>query len=222
MKMHSMLIAAASAMAMTAGAVLVAQEAPVGREGRHGGRGHGMMQRADANNDGTITRAEADTAAAQMFVRLDGNNDGRLTTEDRAAAAERASGEMFARVDADGNGSISRAEWDAHHQQRQARRDERRATRQANAGEPGAPAAGGRHHGRHGGHRGDRMAMMAQRADTNHDNAVSREEFMTAASARFARADTNGDGSITSAERQAAHQQMRQQRRATTPAQPAN
>ena len=42
---------------------------------------------AEANNDGNVTRAEAQAAATARFVRMDANNDGRLTPEDRSAQA---------------------------------------------------------------------------------------------------------------------------------------
>lgn len=198
-------IAAASLAAMAVGGVLVAQETP-GATPRGHRMGHDMMRMADANGDGAISRAEADTAATQLFSRLDGNNDGRLTREDRDIVADRHSAEMFTSMDADNNGAISRAEWTAHHEQRQAQRATRRADRQANAGGQGG---GRQHHGRHGRGHGGGMAMLARHADTNNDNAVSREEFLTAATARFERADTDKDGTISAAERQSARAAMR-------------
>lgn len=50
---------------------------------RHGGRGMGIMRRADGNGDGRITLAEAEAAALQRFDRMDANRDGRLTPEER-------------------------------------------------------------------------------------------------------------------------------------------
>lgn len=47
---------------------------------RHGG---GSDIRMDADNDGWLTRAEATTAADQVFDQLDTNDDGRLTSDDR-------------------------------------------------------------------------------------------------------------------------------------------
>ncbi len=51
------------------------------RMGRHGGG----MRHADANNDGTVTRAEYDAQGAQTFTRMDANSDGQLNEADRAA-----------------------------------------------------------------------------------------------------------------------------------------
>lgn len=56
------------------------------RGGHHGGGHHGMgMRGGDANNDGTLTRAEFDTAGAARFQRLDANSDGRITQEEMDA-----------------------------------------------------------------------------------------------------------------------------------------
>ena len=55
------------------------------------------------------------------------------------------------------------------------------------------------------------MAML-RRADTNGDNAVSKAEFDAAVEARFAKVDTDGSGTITAEEREAAHTAMRAQR----------
>lgn len=51
----------------------------------HGGRGGGMHD-ADANNDGTISRAEFDASGVALFQRLDGNNDGQVTRAEAEAA----------------------------------------------------------------------------------------------------------------------------------------
>ncbi|MEQ1509772.1 MAG: hypothetical protein ABL909_05145 [Sphingopyxis sp.] len=159
----------------------------------------------DANGDGTVTRAEANEAANARFARMDANGDGRLTTEDRTAGQERHRGEMFGRIDSDGNGNISRAEWDAHAAQRATHAAERRAAR-------GAEGAGARQRMRHHGRRAGGMAAMAHRADTNNDQAIDRAEFMAAATQRFDRGDTNHDGSVTAAERDAHRAQMRERR----------
>ena len=47
-------------------------------------RGHGeMLRRADADNDGRVSLAEAQNAALQRFDRTDLNRDGRITPEER-------------------------------------------------------------------------------------------------------------------------------------------
>jgi Ca2+-binding EF-hand superfamily protein len=41
-----------------------------------------MLQNADQNGDGIVTRAEFDEARSKMFSRLDRNGDGYLSKED--------------------------------------------------------------------------------------------------------------------------------------------
>jgi len=47
---------------------------------------HEMAEKADANHDGTITRAEFDAAAKARFDAADTNHDGKLTAAERRAA----------------------------------------------------------------------------------------------------------------------------------------
>ena len=56
-----------------------------------------------------MTRAQAQTMAAEHFAKMDANGDGKLDTADRAARQAK----MFDRIDADHNGSISRDEFAA-------------------------------------------------------------------------------------------------------------
>ena len=61
-----------------------------GMGGRHmGGHGMGggmMMQMADSNRDGAVTKAEMTAAAATRFDSADSNRDGSLSPEERQAA----------------------------------------------------------------------------------------------------------------------------------------
>ena len=50
---------------------------------RMGGFGGRMFERADANKDGRVTLAEAQTAALAHFDRADTNRDGRITPDER-------------------------------------------------------------------------------------------------------------------------------------------
>ena len=61
-----------------------------------------------------MTRAQAQTTAAEHFAKMDANGDGKLDQADRAARQAK----MFDRIDADHNGSISRDEFAATHAQR--------------------------------------------------------------------------------------------------------
>lgn len=57
---------------------------------RMAGMGHGgMMKRADANNDGKVSLAEAQAAAVARFDRVDLNRDGTITPEERRQAHEK-------------------------------------------------------------------------------------------------------------------------------------
>ncbi len=71
------------------------QRKPGGKRG-HGMMGGGMhmMAMADANKDGTITRAEFDTAARAHFDMADANKDGSVTADERRAAMKSMMGKM--------------------------------------------------------------------------------------------------------------------------------
>lgn len=88
-------------------------------ERRHRGHRGGMhhLTRADANNDGAITREEFLARPTQMFARLDTNNDGVISADERPQRRERPEGERTERrerpnFDANNDRQISRAEWD--------------------------------------------------------------------------------------------------------------
>lgn len=92
-----------------------------GHRGRRGGhRGGPGLERADANNDGNITRDEFLARPLEMFNRIDANHDGVIQASERPQRAERGErGERRAERpdrpnrDADGNGTFSRAEFTA-------------------------------------------------------------------------------------------------------------
>lgn len=175
-----------SLVALAAGGVAVAQ--PMGGPGR------------DPMGDKTVTRAEAQTHAGEMFAKMDANKDGKLDAADREARRAERRAEMFARLDTDRNGSISREEFNA--------------PRQRGEGE-GMKGEGRRGHGMHGGMHGKGMrgGMMGGMADANKDGAVSRDEFLAAHTRHFNAVDANKDGSLTPEERKAAHARMREQMR---------
>ena len=147
--------------------------------------------KADQDGDRIVTKAEAMAAGDARFAKMDANNDGILNAADRTAMMAK----RFAMMDADNNGAISQAEFMAIHEAGAERREDRREKRMERRG---ADIREGRQGGRRG---GGAMAMMA-RADTNGDKAVSQAEFRAAIEARFTKADTNQDGSITTEERQ--------------------
>jgi Ca2+-binding EF-hand superfamily protein len=153
---------------------------------------------------GDVTRAQAQATAAEHFAKMDANGDGKLDTADRAARQAK----VFDRIDADGNGAISREEFAAMHGQ---------------GGERGQ-RMGGEHKRGHRAMRGGfggRMGL-AKAADANNDGAISQAEFTAGALKMFDALDTDKNGTVTQAERQASREAMKakwQQRRAAqTPA----
>jgi Ca2+-binding EF-hand superfamily protein len=165
----------------------------------------GQARWGDADKNGTLTRAEAQTHATEMFARMDANKDGKLDTADREARRTA----MFDKIDTNKDGQVSREEFSAKRPD-----GERRGDGRHRMGHRG----GGKGWGGHGG-------GMMRMADANKDNAISQAEFTAAAQQRFDRTDANKDGQVTKEERQAARTAMREQRRApaaAAPAQPAN
>lgn len=156
-----------------------------------------------------MTRAQAQTMAAEHFAKMDANGDGKLDTADRAARQAK----MFDRIDADHNGSISRDEFAA---KRGERREGVQAGRHGMGGADMPRARMSGHHGMRGG------MGMAKLADTNNDGAVSQAEFTAGALKMFDAADADKNGTVTQAERKAARDAMKakwQARRAAAPAQ---
>jgi hypothetical protein len=160
----------------------------------------------------TITRAEAQAKAAEIFTRLDANKDGKLDQADRAARRAARDAAAFDRLDTNKDGKIDKAEFAAAH--------------------PAAPAAGatpaamdrkgwvGRGHdgkgrdgrgrdGFAGGMGGGWGGRMAGGMDANGDKVVTRDEFIAGALKRFDAADANKDGKLTPEERRAAVRKLR-------------
>jgi Ca2+-binding EF-hand superfamily protein len=212
------LLAAASALALGGAGIALAQYSG----GERGGFG---IEQADADGDGVITLDEAKAQGAARFAKMDANQDGTISQADRKARAEA----RFAETDTNKDGEISPEEMTAAREQRQTKRAERGAQRQAKmfetldtdgsgglskaeleAGKQMRGQRGGERKGKRMGRRGGRDGAqkrdmrMLKRADTNGDEAVSREEFDAMVEARFARIDTDGSGTITQAERDAA------------------
>ena len=204
---------------LTLGAALIA--APVLAAPGPGAKG-------DTDANGTLTRAEAQAHATEMFARMDANKDGKLDQADRAAKRAEMQAKAFERFDANKDGSISKAEWDQHSADRAAKRAEWKDKRVAAAGETGEGKRMPGHHGKRGGHGfGGGLAMLG-RADTNGDKAISQAEFQTAALARFDAADANKDGQVTAEERAAQREAWKAEaaewraKRGAAPAAPAS
>ncbi|MBS0482574.1 MAG: EF-hand domain-containing protein [Proteobacteria bacterium] len=144
------------------------------------------------DRNATITRAQAQAKAEEMFDKHDINKDGKIDQADRDAMLAK----KFDEIDTDHNGSISRQEFIAAHQRM--------------GEEHGMGGGEGRRMGGHrmGGHHGD--GGMGPMAGT----AMTRQQAVDAALKRFDAADTNHDGKLTPEERKAAFAKMRPQMKA--------
>ena len=130
------------------------------RRGRAGAEGEDEPKRAfpgDTDGDGAFELAEAQA----LFGRFDENRDGVLTEGELPVRSERhgrfghgmhgrgGHAEHLLRLDTDGDGSVSRAEWDAHAAKRQGEREDRE----------------------------ERRAELFDRLDANGDGELSRQEL---------------------------------------------
>lgn len=101
---------------LTAAALLSVFSAPsMAQMMRHGGEG--MFERADANNDGSVTKEELIAARGDQFSKLDRNSDGYLDSTDMPKRmAERrkqnGGGETHGgQFDTNGDGKVSKDEF---------------------------------------------------------------------------------------------------------------
>jgi len=159
------------------------------------------MMMADPFGTATVTRAEAQARAGEMFARMDANKDGKLDQADRQARMAARLDETFARMDANKDGRIDKAEFVAAHQP------------PAN-GQPGAMGMGpmGRDSMEMGRMRGMGHGPMMGRMDANGDRAITRDEFIAGALKRFDAADANKDGKLTPEERRTAMREHKGER----------
>ena len=189
--MKKSFLIAGGALAMIVGAAAIAVPAMTDKP------------KADADGNGVISKAEAMSLADTRFKAMDTNADGKISPEDREARTKK----HFAQMDADKNGSISESEFAAAHAARMEMR--------GNKGEGRMGRGRGKHHGRGGMGGGHGMALLSK-ADSNGDKILTQTEYRTAAETRFIAADTDKNGSLSTAERQAARAKRRAA--ATTPA----
>ncbi|MDP5278340.1 EF-hand domain-containing protein [Sphingomonas sp. DG1-23] len=98
------------------GATLVAGSAVAAPQDRD------PLARADADNDGTVTKAEFLADVDARFAKLDANKDGKISKEERPGDGERR-GRMMNRIDTNNDGAISLDEQHAQADRRFARLD---------------------------------------------------------------------------------------------------
>ena len=143
-----------------------------------------------------MDRAGLQTRLNQQFDARDANKDSMLSVEERKAhreeSRERMQARMFERLDADKNGQISKEEFAARHGGPRGERGDK---------------AGKRH-----GHRGGGMMMQRQLMSEYKDKAIPKAVFINAGLAGFDKMDTDRDGKISPAEREAARKMMRDHR----------
>lgn len=201
-----------AALASACGMAEAQGGAPANVPGDGHGRG-GFFMRADANNDGVVTRQEFDAARAAQFVRLDTNHDAQLSRDELHAGRHWAGrghggpdggppgdhpGRRFdpSRLDTNHDGNISRQEFSAASDERFDRLD---------SNHDGVIAASEQQTAQ----QRMRERMAERRAahpnpDSNGDGAVSRTEWDAMGAAMFARLDVNRDGRVTRDEAEAA------------------
>ena len=184
--------AAAPAPQTAAPATTVATTAPAAR-----------YARMEARRAQPVSQAEFVQARVSRLTALDTNHDGTVTAEEMRAAGQARRAEQatrrFDRLDADKNGQISRAEFDA------------------------ARPEHGPHRGPRGEHGGSRMAHRRGGEGHGPGQRVAQHgpiviaDVQTRLTEGFARLDTDHDGVLSPAERQAGRAVMRerfQERRA--------
>lgn len=119
-------------MLMTAAAAFMLSGAPAmaddhGKmkmmEGKHKAGAHGMMMKADANDDGVISKDEFMTFHEEKFQSFDKDGDGNVTKEEMTSYREEKREKMrdahFDEADTDKDGKLSKDEMEAHKEKMQ-------------------------------------------------------------------------------------------------------
>ena len=155
---------------------LSADERPAhGRGHARGDRHGGPLRALDADNDGRISKAEAQAGKgdfAARFASMDLNKDGYLDRSDRELRGKQERAAFFAGADANKDGRLSRDEFAVEQGARSAeRRDKFQQLAQAKGKQSAArPAPTEAEQIQHAGKAFDRM-------DANKDGFVSKAEF---------------------------------------------
>lgn len=153
------------------------------------------------------TRAALQARLEAQFDKMDTNRDGILTPEERKAAIAARHTQMregaFARLDTNRDGAISREEFAAARAPADRAERMKRIERKKAGGEQVASREGNAHGAL-------RRGMMARHhPGVDSDKPITRTAFLDAGLTRFDRVDTNRDGVLSAAEREAARKTMR-------------
>lgn len=74
-------------------------------------RAGAMLENADADHDGKVTRQEFTNARAEQFAKLDRNGDGVVDDSDAGGRAGKRGAALRARLDANGDGKLTKEEF---------------------------------------------------------------------------------------------------------------
>jgi Ca2+-binding EF-hand superfamily protein len=183
-----------------------------------------FMGHFDTNNDGKVTQAEFDKAAAKTFTAIDTNGDGKLTFDEYRTYKKN---KHFARMDANKDGKVSKKEFTDYKIQKVERMFTHKDTNndgfisKDEMASKGYKACKhhdkhhGKHHGKHaGGHHGNRAMRTHHKfmaMDENNDGVVTRDEKLKSMSNKFKNMDANNDKVVTQAEVDAYRKKKREQ-----------
>lgn len=148
-----------------------------------------FFERMDANQDGQVTRLEAELVSKSLFAKLDRNGDAEITLAEaesgaRALRKEELAGH-FKRLDEshDGRLTVEEAKLPAAFFERLDTDKDRNLVSAEFQAMPEVPGA--------------RQQFEFARADVNHDGKVTRDEGGRSTRERFESVDTNKDNVIT-------------------------
>lgn len=193
---RALILAGAAVAAVAVGALAHAEERRESRRERHEIRIE-RMNRIDANDDGFISRAEAQAEAERAFGELDSDNNGKLDSADRGHGRRhvivhrRGGGEpKVVWRDRDHDVDVTVRTEEGGERTIIERREVRVAPKAGEAAEPPRPPHPPR----------PPMTMMffmnSEESDLNNDGALSKEEFVAQQLRFFDASDANRDGKI--------------------------
>jgi Ca2+-binding EF-hand superfamily protein len=156
-------------------------------------------------NGGSLGRSTCQDALSRWFDRLDANHDGTISRDEFLADAQI----QFRRMDIDKNGYLVPEELDRFRQPYRQQAAGEETTANQNNNNAAQPQKNMHRRGAsHGGHDGAESDSQSDQplidtsdpvmsADTNLDNKVTLEEFVTHAQKKFLELDGNHDGALS-------------------------